>query len=316
MLDTALALLHLLAGAHGANRTYSHDSSITQVSLVFRLVDNRTEPGLFFAQPCQVFKDSLACLVASAQTHIDVIAQVVTKYTRLGFFNVGERLIFISAFQGQDNGMLVDVALILEEACTLIHYEAALYIVDALYSLVVVTSGRLQIATTLSNLAQQIVTTVLQVEQALALSDIKRLVTEILRGSDISHGDGNTSLEERGTRHVRQRFLFGSRIGDLTGLALSILQMTIREVEFSPLQPRSSSKGYTTTLFQEITGFLQHRLSFAKMAFEHSCLRLVHQGVREVMVMSLELAEKGYCLGSKFIRLAGTIEADQAEADL
>src|SRR6266581_648255 len=191
MLDTALALLHLLAGAHGANRTYSHDSSITQVSLVFRLVDNRTEPGLFFAQPCQVFKDSLACLVASAQTHIDVIAQVVTKYTRLGFFNVGERLIFISAFQGQDNGMLVDVALILEEACTLIHYKAALYIVDALYSLVVVTSGRLQ------------------VEQALALSDIKRLVTEILRGSDISHGDGNTSLEERGPRQVRQRFLFG-----------------------------------------------------------------------------------------------------------
>src|SRR6266566_3703672 len=98
----------------------------------------------------------------------------------------------------------------------------------------------------------------------------------------------------------------------MPGLTLSILQLTIREVEFSPLQPRSSSKGYKTSLFQEITGFLQHRLSFAKMAFEHSCLRLVHQGVREVMVMSLELAEKGYCLGSKFIRLAGTIEADQA----
>src|SRR5260221_4495452 len=274
MLDTTLALLHLLAGAHGANRTYSHDSSITQVSLVFRLVDNRTEPGLFFAQPCQVFKDSLACLVDSEQTHIDVISEVVTKYKRLCFFNVGERLIFISAFQGQDNSMLVDVALILEEACTLIHYEAALYIVDALYSLVVVTSRGLQVATALSNLAQQIVTTVLQVEQALALSDVKRLVTEILRGGDISHSDGNTSLEERGSRQLRQRFLFGKRIGDMPGLMLSILQLTISEVEFGPLQPRSGSKGYKTSLFQEITGFLQHCLCLAKMAFEHCCLCL------------------------------------------
>ena len=40
LLDTMLALLHLLASAHGAKRTYTHDSSITQVSLVFRFVNN------------------------------------------------------------------------------------------------------------------------------------------------------------------------------------------------------------------------------------------------------------------------------------
>src|SRR5260221_702373 len=97
----------------------------------------------------------------------------------------------------------------------------------------------------------------------------------------------------------------------MPGLTLSILQLTIREVEFSPLQPRSSSKGYKTSLFQEITGFLQHRLSFAKMAFEHSCLRLVHQGVREVMVMLQEasnLLEEG-----GFVALAARARLQRAE---
>src|SRR6266699_4449042 len=153
LLDTMLALLHLLAGALGANRTYAHNGSITQISLVFRFVDNRTEPGLFFTQPCQVFKDSLACPVASAQTNIDIIAQVVTQHTRFGFFNVGVRLIFMPALQGKNDSVLVDVALVLEEACPLIHYEAALYIVDALHGLVVVTSGAIQVAPALSNLA-------------------------------------------------------------------------------------------------------------------------------------------------------------------
>ncbi len=148
------------------------------------------------------------------------------------------------------------------------------------------------------------------------MSDVKRLVTEILRGGDISHSDSNTRLEERCPCQLRQRFLLGKRIGDMPCLALSILQLTIGEVEFGPLQACFSRKGYKAPLFQEITGFLQHRLSIAEMAVEHGCLRLVHQRVRQVMAMPLELAEKGYRLGSKFVRFAGTIEAYQAEADL
>jgi hypothetical protein len=137
-----------------------------------------------------------------------------------------------------------------------------------------------------------------------------------VRGGDIAHSDGDTRLEERCPRQLRQCFLLGKRIGDMPGLALSILQLTPGKVEFGSLQSRFSRKGYKTPFFQEITGFLQHRVSFAKMAFEHGRLGLVHQRVRQVMTMSVELAEKGYRFGSQFVRFAGAIEAYQAEADL
>jgi len=67
------------------------------------------------------------------------------------------------------------------------------------------------------------------------LSDVKRLVTEILRAVNISQSDGDTSLQERCPCQLRQRFLLGKRTGDMLGLSLSILQLTIGEVKFGPL---------------------------------------------------------------------------------
>ena len=92
--------------------------------------------------------------------------------------------------------MLVDIAFIFKEAGTFIHYQATLYLVDALYSAVIITCCRLQVCLLLCDLPKQIVAAIFEVEQSLALSNVQCLVTKILCRRNILLAGGNASLEE------------------------------------------------------------------------------------------------------------------------
>ena len=98
--------------------------------------------------------------------------------------------------QGKSDGTLVDIAFIFKEAGTFIHYQATLYLVDALDSAVVITCRRFQVCLLLRYLPQEIVAAIFEVEQSLTLSDVQRLVTKILCRRNILLAGGNASLEE------------------------------------------------------------------------------------------------------------------------